>query len=243
MGEGRKRVSIFDVKRSEFDQFADEYREIHARNIRLSGEDPEFFAEYKVRVAREEARRAGLVVGAALDFGAGVGNSIPWFRRHFPEASLTCADVSPRSLEVAAERFPKQARLLPIDGERIALADASVDLAFSACVFHHIDHAEHRHWLGELRRIVRPGGMLAVFEHNPWNPLTVRAVRDCAFDENAHLLPMPQLARETAAAGWGQVSHRFCVFFPGPLAALRPLEPAMGWLPLGAQYAVFARRP
>ena len=28
----------------EFDKFADEYRDLHAANIKLSGEDPEYFA-------------------------------------------------------------------------------------------------------------------------------------------------------------------------------------------------------
>ena len=38
---------------AEFDRFADDYRSLHAANIRASGETPEFFAEYKVRdVAR-----------------------------------------------------------------------------------------------------------------------------------------------------------------------------------------------
>ena len=32
----------------EFDKFADEYRAMHAANIRITGEDPEYFAEYKV---------------------------------------------------------------------------------------------------------------------------------------------------------------------------------------------------
>ncbi len=34
---------------SEVDAFADEYRAMHAANIKLSGEAPEFFAEYKIR--------------------------------------------------------------------------------------------------------------------------------------------------------------------------------------------------
>ena len=43
----------------EFDKFADEYRDLHAANIKLSGEDPEYFAEYKVAdIAAELARAA-----------------------------------------------------------------------------------------------------------------------------------------------------------------------------------------
>ena len=35
-----------DVK--EFDKFAEEYLKLHSQNIRLTGEEPEFFAEYKI---------------------------------------------------------------------------------------------------------------------------------------------------------------------------------------------------
>ena len=34
------------MKKAEFDKFADEYYELHSANIRLSGESPDFFAEY-----------------------------------------------------------------------------------------------------------------------------------------------------------------------------------------------------
>lgn len=230
------------MQESEFDRFADEYRQTHAKNIRISGERPEFFAEYKVQTTRRVVDRSSLRVERILDFGAGVGNSIPFFRKWFPEAALSCADVSSRSLDIARARFPDAAKLLRIASASLPVSDASYDLAFSACVFHHIASAEHLWWLAELKRVVRPGGMLALFEHNPWNPLTVRAVMDCPFDENAKLLTMPELKRKALAAGWTHVAHEFCVFFPGPLAALRPLERLLTRVPVGAQYALFATR-
>ena len=41
----------------EFDKFADEYRDMHAANIKLSGEDPEYFAEYKIADIAAELER------------------------------------------------------------------------------------------------------------------------------------------------------------------------------------------
>ena len=35
-----------------------------------------------------------------LDFGAGIGNSVPYVRKHLAGAELTCLDLSQRSLEV-----------------------------------------------------------------------------------------------------------------------------------------------
>ena len=34
---------------AEFDQFADEYHNLHEANIRITGEGPEYFSEYKTR--------------------------------------------------------------------------------------------------------------------------------------------------------------------------------------------------
>ena len=37
------------MNRAEFDRFADEYEALHAQNIAVTGETPDYFAEYKIR--------------------------------------------------------------------------------------------------------------------------------------------------------------------------------------------------
>jgi SAM-dependent methyltransferase len=128
------------------------------------------------------------------------------------------------------------------DGDLIPFADDNFDLAFLACVLHHIPHAEHVGILAEIRRVLRPNGTLFVFEHNPHNPLTVHAVNTCAFDENAILLKPRRLASSVIRAGFAQPSIRFRFFFPHMLRALRVLERWMTWIPLGAQYSLHARK-
>jgi SAM-dependent methyltransferase len=211
---------------------------VHAANIAVTGEKPEFFHEYKIKVLREMTRARELEPGSVLDFGSGIGNSLPFLRKYFPEARLAAADVSERSLEVAAGRFPGIAEGLRIEGERIPAEDGAFDVAFSACVFHHIPQEEHVGWLWELRRVTRAGGMLAVFEHNPLNPLTVRAVNTCPFDENARLIRAGELAERFRESGWSEVRTRYHVFFPHALAGLRGLERWMGAVPFGGQYSV-----
>ena len=231
---------IVPVERAEFDRFADEYHEQHRSNVAITGEEPAFFAEYKIRVLHALARDKGLAVARIVDFGAGIGNSVPHFARLFPQARLACADVSSRSLEILEGRFEGLCDTVLVTGDRLPLDEGRFDVAFSACVFHHIPHEEHVAWLAELRRVTRPGGMLTVFEHNPLNPLTVRAVNTCPFDENAHLIRAGELARRFEAAGWGQVEVRYHLFFPRMLARLRPLERHLTGVPLGAQYSVTA---
>ena len=227
---------------AEFDKFADEYRAMHAANIRLSGEDPEYFAEYKVADIAAELARDGAAARKVLDFGAGVGYSVPFFARHLPAARVTCLDVSRKSLEVGAAHHGTAAEFEHFDGRRIPFDDGTFDVALASCVFHHIPHGEHVALLAEIRRVLAPGGRLFVFEHNPLNPLTRHAVNTCAFDENAELVMAPTMRRRARDAGFAAVDVRYRIFFPHALRGLRPLEPSLTWLPLGAQYYVAARK-
>jgi SAM-dependent methyltransferase len=226
---------------AEFDALADDYHAQHKANIAISGEEPEYFARYKIEdlAGLVAARRAPC--RDILDFGSGIGNSIPHFRACFAGSRLTCSDVSQRSLDIASTRFPGAEAFLPIN-EGIGLASASQDIVFSACVFHHIPHDQHQFWLQELLRIVRPGGLLAIYEHNPLNPLTLRAVNTCPLDVNARLIAGFSMRKRVRDAGWRKARVDYRLFFPAALKALRPMEPSLAWLPLGAQYRLAAWR-
>lgn len=226
---------------AEFDLLAEQYEAAHAANVAITGEQPPYFAEYKVADLARLARKQALPLAHILDFGSGIGNSIPFFRRYFPGSALHCADVSARSIEQARTRFPGRERHLHVHGE-IPLPSRSQDIVFSACVFHHIPHEEHGQWLSELRRVTRPGGVLAIYEHNPLNPLTVRAVKTCPLDVNAHLVRAGTLRDRALASGWDIAGIEYKLFFPALLRRLRPLEPHLHWLPAGAQYRMTARR-
>jgi ubiquinone/menaquinone biosynthesis C-methylase UbiE len=225
---------------AEFDKFADEYRSMHAANIRLSGEDPEYFAEYKVADIAAELARDNVVARRALDFGAGVGYSVPFFVRHLPATRVTCLDVSRKSLDVGAARHGSAAEFAHFDGRTIPYADRTFDVALASCVFHHIPQAEHVALLGEIRRVLQPHGRLFVFEHNPLNPLTRHAVNTCEFDEHAVLIQAPAMRARVLAAGFARAEARYRIFFPHALRRMRPLEAKLTWLPLGAQYYVKA---
>lgn len=198
---------------AEFDKFADEYRATHARNIALSGEPPEFFAEYKAQDLAALLGDPPPLAPRLLDFGAGVGSSVPWFHKHLLRPNVTCLDVSRKSLAIAAERLEGLAQFQHFDSGRLPLPDDSLNVAFAASVFHHIPQVEHPALLRELRRVLRPGAQLVIFEHNPLNPLTVRAV-------NVRCQP------------------RFLLFFPHFARWMRPLERWLGWLPLGARHFI-----
>ena len=229
------------MDKAEFDKFADEYTEIHKNNIKLSGESPDYFAEYKVidtaNLVREHQFPKDLNI---LDFGSGVGNSVPFFRKHLPDAGITCLDVSQKSLDIAKSLYGDIAKYKLFDGSEIPLQDNSYDLVFAACVFHHIPHDEHVFLFKEILRILKPGGMIVIFEHNPLNPLTVHAVNTCPFDENAVLIRAGVLKNRIKKGGFENSKIAYRLFFPAALKIFRHLEKYFTKLPVGAQYYVSA---
>lgn len=228
---------------SEFDKFADEYTKMHKANVSLSGEQPEFFAEYKIKDVHEMLGSSFPASGAILDFGSGVGGSLPYFKKYFPDSRLCCLDVSEKSLAIANSRFPGQADFHVFDGGDLPFSENTFDLVFAACVFHHIACAEHDRLLREWLRVLKQGGVAVIFEHNPWNPLTVHVMNSCPFDENAELISAAQMRKRMLAAGFDSIGMRYRLFFPHALRGLRFLEPWLGWCPLGAQYIVCSAKP
>lgn len=229
---------------AEFDRFADEYRAIHTQNIRITGEAPEYFAEYKIcDMAAEYRARCKNARPCVLDFGSGVGTSVPFVRKYLPQSKITCLDVSAKSLAVGEAHFSEYATFVRFDGTNIPTTfDHSMDIAFAAGVFHHIPHGEHVGLLRQFRRVLTPNGLAFVFEHNPLNPLTVRAVNTCPFDENAKLIFARTMQQRFLNAGFRDAHIRYRIFFPRALSTLRPIEKWIKWLPFGAQYYVIATK-
>ncbi|WP_158545111.1 class I SAM-dependent methyltransferase [Dyella monticola] len=223
----------------EFDQYANDYTEMHKASVQMSGEDPAFFAAYKAKfMAAQIGSDAKSKALSILDFGCGVGNTIAHLREAFPAAELYGTDLSGESIKLALDTHASEATFRTIENARIPYVDHSFDIAVAACVFHHIPPSERNHWIAELRRVLKPGGQVFIFEHNVLNPLTVKTVRDCPFDKDAILLPRSELLNLARAGDFESIRSQYIVFFPKPLAYLRLLEPVMGWIPFGAQYVV-----
>ena len=80
------------MNRIEFDKFADEYNALHARNINITGELPDYFSHYKIwDICNQVRKRRGSLENLRiLDFGSGVGRSIPFYRQYFPSCYIAC---------------------------------------------------------------------------------------------------------------------------------------------------------
>lgn len=223
----------------DFDDHADDYRSVHNEAIKFSGADSDYFSEQKIKVVREMEKDSGL---RFLDFGCGDGNSARYFQKHFPHSKYVGLDTSERSVELARQAVSGgDAEFVGYDGTTMPFDAGLFDVVFAACVFHHIEHAAHESMLAEIKRVLRTGGRLYLFEHNPLNPLTRRVVNNCPFDEDAVLLKAGYTKELFRRSGFGEIEIDYTIFFPNHriFRGLHFLERHLRWLPLGGQY--FAR--
>ena len=58
----------------------------------------------------------------------------------------------------------------------------------AVCVYHHVEPGDRAPLTAEIRRVLKPGGMLAIIEHNPLNPVTRAVVKRIPLDRDAQLL-------------------------------------------------------
>jgi 2-polyprenyl-3-methyl-5-hydroxy-6-metoxy-1,4-benzoquinol methylase len=179
-------------------------------------------------------------MGAAepiLDFGCGIGNLTEQLVKRYRD--VHGYDPSSESLRMARPRAPSAVFHHDLD----EVPNAKFATAIVAGVLHHVVPGERATLLAGLKSKLSPGGRVVVFEHNPFNPLTRQVVAKCTFDDDAILLWPWQLKRVLRESGFVDVDLRYIVFFPKFLAALRPLEPKLSRLFMGAQTMCTATKP
>jgi ubiquinone/menaquinone biosynthesis C-methylase UbiE len=217
----------------EFDRFSEKYEELHNKNVSITGETGEYFAAYKARyIAAMIVPRPGCKI---LDYGCGVGLLSKQLKEQLPHARVDGYDVSQGSLDRINPELKLQGTFTCRPRE---LVERSYDVVVLANVLHHVKPQDRQDIISEAGGKLGRSGKLAVFEHNPANPLTRWAVEHCPFDENAILLPPRETMGYFTRGGFQQVCLRYIVFFPRTLKWLRPAERALGWCPIGAQYVV-----
>ncbi len=219
---------------AEFDAFAGSYADMHAKSVAASGEDPEYFSIYKQKVLE---RVLGSAPGPVLDFGCGIGNLTHLLVRSFPE--VHGFDPSKKSVDLARTR----ASAATFYDDKESLPKDHYGAIVLANVLHHVPRSARAGLVKELSRLLAKNGKIVIFEHNPLNPVTVKAVKDCPFDEGVELLYPWEVTGLLDDAGLLARKLDYIVFFPRILAKLRPLEPHLRGLPLGAQVCAWAERP
>jgi ubiquinone/menaquinone biosynthesis C-methylase UbiE len=227
-------------KFDEFDHFANDYREIHNQNLKLSGVTSDYFSEHKIQILKENEQIESINF---LDFGCGDGNSAIHFYNYFPNSIYNGIDISSESINVAKSLATNNSNFQTFDGMNIPFEDNTFDVIFTACVFHHIDFKLHHNLFKEIYRVLKPGGKFYIFEHNPWNPVTRHIVNTCPFDADAVLLS-PTYTKNILNKVFKNHSTNFILFFPRHkfFSLFIKLEKFLCKLPLGGQYYTVTKK-
>ncbi|MGH9900400.1 MAG: class I SAM-dependent methyltransferase [Pyrinomonadaceae bacterium] len=225
---------------AEFDRYAEDYDAALARGLSVSGEDKNYFARGRARWLAQCLRRMGEAPESLMDFGCGTGSSIPFLLDHLEVGSVLGVDVSPKSIE-RARRTQEDARAQFLRPEQYE-PDEQFDLVFCNGTFHHIPPGERDAAVDYIHRSLRPGGLFALWENNPWNPGTRYVMSRCPFDQDAVTLTPPEARALVRRRGFGVLSTDFLFIFPRTLRWFRRIEPHVARLPLGTQYQVLCRK-
>jgi SAM-dependent methyltransferase len=225
----------------EFDAYAEGYDAALGAGLSVSGEGKEFFARGRVAWTARCLAGHGERPRAVMDFGCGTGTSVPLLRELVGAETVVGVDVSEASLDVARGLHGSpSARYATLSGYEPC---GEIDLAFCNGVFHHIPPAMRAGAIQYIYRSLRPGGLFALWENNPWNLGTRYVMSRIPFDRGAITLTPPEARRMLAASAFEVLATHFIFIFPRALRWLRGLEPLVARLPLGAQYQVLCRKP
>lgn len=230
---------------AEFDAYAPDYAAGMDNPVKaMLGDSAEQFVAVKLRwlLRRYPALSTAGSDMRILDYGCGTATMLRLMAASGVPARLTGCDVSQGMLDEAERMWNgRPAPLLRLQrGARTPFPSRSFDLVLISAVLHHVVAGERLDVYAELCRIIRPGGTIVVFEHNPLNPVTRYVVARTPLDRDAVLLRASEVESGLRAAGGRVGRARYIMFAPPRLRFLERLDDVLGWLPLGAQYAVEA---
>jgi SAM-dependent methyltransferase len=225
----------------EFDRYAADYDAALTQGISVSGEDKDFFARGRVAWLAKCLREISFRPKLVMDYGCGTGQAAPHLLELLAAEKVLGVDVSEGLLAVARRDYgAARTQFLPLAKYQPA---GQMDLVFCNGVFHHIPPAERAAAVDYVFRSLKPGGIFALWENNPWNPGTRYIMSRIPFDHDAVTLSPPAARRMLSAGGFEILRTDSTFYFPRALGFMRGLEPLLAKLPFGAQYQVLARKP
>ncbi len=233
---------------AEFDKHASSYDGGLDNPIkRMIGSSPDDYIAVKARwlMRQEKELRNGSL--SLLDYGCGAGDLMRVLVKLGAKAGFTGCDVSAGMLDEVAKRWPGDGGAVPTlaiqEGARTPFGDSQFDVATVSAVLHHVPVEDRPAVYAELGRVLKPDGRLYVFEHNPRNPLVRYVIARTPIDANAILLDPREVRAGLLRSDCYDIETDYLMFMPPGINFLRGVDRALAWLPLGAQYAVAARKP
>ncbi|WP_189427622.1 class I SAM-dependent methyltransferase [Streptomyces thermoviolaceus] len=139
-----------------------------------------------------------------LDAGCGTGRALPALRAAVGASGMVVGvDLTPAMLHAAVRAGRhRDGRLLLADVAALPLRSGSFDAVFAAGLISHLPRPAEN--LRELRRVVRPGGILALFHPVGRAALAAHQGRQITPDD---LRAEPNLRPLLTSAGWRMTSY------------------------------------
>lgn len=225
--------------KAEFNEYASSYDELLKDPLRdRFAASAGFFHRRKLLLIQSYFRSQGLnpTQLSWLDIGCGKGELLTLGQDVF--GRVAGCDVSEAML-ASCHGFETRVQTAP---GRIPYEAASFDFVTAVCVYHHIPPPERAAFTLEAARMLKPGGVFGIIEHNPFNPVTRLIVSRTPLDQNAQLIKPSETRAMLREAGLRLMLTRFFLYSPESLyTKLNRMEDALASVPMGGQYAVFAK--
>jgi SAM-dependent methyltransferase len=221
-----------------YNQVAHEYDDVFPLHV------ANHYLEKRVAIVRSLLR-----TGRVLDVGCGTGQLAA--RIMAAGYEVMGVDISPGMLQQALARG--LAGTFAAFSSALPFRDGSFDLALTVATLHHLETPVRvALTIAEMARVVRTGGFVLLWDHNPLNPywpILMKRVPQDSGDER--LVPLGEILADVKAAGlevvWARRLGLVPEFVPGrmmPLARLleRFVETTSGLRLLAAHNVIVARK-
>jgi SAM-dependent methyltransferase len=230
-----------DIDKREFDDYSTAYNNLLKDPIRdrFMGAGSDFFHVRKRDLIREyfHRRKVDTQQLRYLDLGCGKGELMTLLRDDFD--NVTGCDPSAgmmEPIEGIETRWQEHPFKIPFDAEQF-------DFVTAVCVYHHVPTSARGLLTAEVARVLKPGGIFAMIEHNPYNPVTRLIVSRTPVDRDAVLLKPAETKRLMIQAGMLLESSCYFLLLPSSLYRhIGALEKLIEKVPLGGQHATFGTR-
>jgi len=216
-----------DQKKINFDNYADNYKDYITKSLGNIENNLDYFHIKKSEILKKEL---GYQPKKILDLGCGVGTMLGLMIDKFSESSFYAYDESKKSMDYIKKIFPK------INCLENLKTNEKFDLIFLSSVVHHVKSTDRDAFFKNIYNLLNPNGVMFIFEHNPYNPITLKMVANCEFDADAELIKKNDLINLCKKNNFEIIKSGYIHFFPSKLGFLFKLESYLKWFFLGAQY-------
>ena len=165
MGDRQDGETLDREMRRYYAQRAPEYDDWYDRVGRY--DNPETNATWHGEVAQLERIADSFGAGRLLDIACGTGRWTARFAANARVSSVTGLDQAPEMLAQTRARLAAAghtATLVRGDAYALPFADGAFDCCFFGFFLSHVPEADLPRFVGEVRRVLRPGGSLLIFD-------------------------------------------------------------------------------